>query len=262
MQCPAKAGHFHLQSRSYTDWFFHTLNFIPMFESRDTAIDSSVSYPRLLADIGGTNARFGWQSHEGGGINHVHVLACAEFESLLVAAQTYLQLYNLPTPRCASFGIATPIIGDQVAMTNHHWQFSIHALRQGLKLTRLLLLNDFTALALALTNLTNDDKRQIGGGEVNPNAAIGLIGPGTGLGVSGLLPIGYQNKWIPITGEGGHVSLGASNKLEFALIEQLQKRYGHVSAERVLCGAGLVSLPSHSRQRLMCLIVRIKSPPL
>ncbi len=213
-----------------------------MFESRDTSSSAEAYYPRLLGDIGGTNARFGWQATEGGEITHVQVLACAEFESLLSVINTYLQAQQLPRPACASLGIANPVVGDQVAMTNHHWQFSIHTLRIELGLSKLLVLNDFTALALALTSLSMDSKRQIGGGTANPDAAIGLIGPGTGLGVSGLLPIGYQNKWIPIAGEGGHISLGASNALEFAILERLQKRYGHVSAERILSGSGLVDL--------------------
>jgi glucokinase len=82
----------------------------------------------------------------------------------------------------------------------------------------------------------------VGGGQAAAGAAIGLIGPGTGLGVSGLLPLGYQNKWIPIAGEGGHVSLSATTALEFSVIQQLQKRYGHVSAERIVSGVGLVDL--------------------
>jgi glucokinase len=127
-------------------------------------------------------------------------------------------------------------------MTNHHWKFSVNALREGLGVSRFLLLNDFTALALSLTLLPESQKRQVGSGTVTPNAAIGLIGPGTGLGVSGLFPVGYQNKWIPIAGEGGHVSLTATTAHEFAAIQQLQKRYGHVSAERVISGAGLVDL--------------------
>jgi glucokinase len=213
-----------------------------MFESCDPALANPAPYPRWLGDIGGTNARFGWQASEGAPISHVQVLPCAEHESLLAAAQSYLQQQGLPTPPCAAFGIANPVTGDQVAMTNHHWTFSVSALREGLGLARFLLLNDFTALALSLTQLPPAQKHAVGGGQSAPNAAIGLIGPGTGLGVSGLLPLGYQNKWIPIAGEGGHVSLSASNALEFAALQHLQKRYGHVSAERVISGAGLVDL--------------------
>jgi glucokinase len=200
------------------------------------------AYPRLLGDIGGTNARFGWQALPNSPIERVQVLPCAEHSSLLEAAQTYLRHQAMSAPPCAAFGIANPVTGDQVAMTNHHWKFSVTALREGLGVSRFLLLNDFTALALSLTQLPESSKVQVGGGNAAPNAAIGLIGPGTGLGVSGLFPVGYQNKWMPIAGEGGHVSLTASTQHEFAAIQQLQKRYGHVSAERVISGAGLVDL--------------------
>ena len=213
-----------------------------MFESRDPAVRQFAAYPRLLGDIGGTNARFGWQALANGPIERVQVLPCAEHSSLLEAAQTYLRDQAMSAPPCAAFGIANPVTGDQVAMTNHHWKFSVTALREGLGVSRLLLLNDFTALALSLTQLPESSKVQVGGGNAAPNAAIGLIGPGTGLGVSGLFPVGYQNKWMPIAGEGGHVSLTASTQHEFAAIQQLQKRYGHVSAERVISGAGLVDL--------------------
>lgn len=213
-----------------------------MFESRNPAVTHPEPYPRLLGDIGGTNARFGWQAFEGAIISHVQVLPCADHASLLKAVQSYLQQQGLSAPDCAAFGIANPVTGDQVAMTNHHWRFSVSALRQELGLARFLLLNDFAALALSLTQLQPEHKRAVGGGQADPDAAIGLIGPGTGLGVSGLLPLGYQNKWIPISGEGGHVSLSPANALEFAAIELLRKRYGHVSAERVISGAGLVDL--------------------
>jgi glucokinase len=213
-----------------------------MIESKTATGHALQAYPRLLGDIGGTNARFGWQATEDAPITHVQVLPCAEHESLLDAAQTYLKQQGLKAPPCAAFGIANPVTGDQVAMTNHQWKFSVNALREGLGVSRFLLLNDFTALALSLTLLPDAQKRQVGSGLATANAAIGLIGPGTGLGVSGLFPVGYQNKWIPIAGEGGHVSLTAANEHEFAAIQHLQKRYGHVSAERVISGAGLVDL--------------------
>jgi glucokinase len=213
-----------------------------MVESRNPDAANSAPYPRWLGDIGGTNARFGWQTSEDSAISHVQVLPCAEYVSILDAAQSYLRSQGFPTPPCAAFGIANPVTGDNVAMTNHHWKFSVSALRESLGLARFLLLNDFTALALSLTQLPESQKHAVGGGQAALDAAIGLIGPGTGLGVSGLLPLGYQNKWIPIAGEGGHVSLGATTALEFSVIAQLQKRYGHVSAERIVSGAGLVDL--------------------
>lgn len=213
-----------------------------MYESSQ-ANCQSVSYPRLLGDIGGTHARFGWQSDALSAVVHVQVLPCAAHASLQAAIEFYLAAQNLPPPAWAALGIANPVTGDAVAMTNHHWRFSVSGLRQALGLRRLLLLNDFTALALALPGLEAQNKRLIdpqGTSIERPEATLALLGPGTGLGVSGLVR-GLQ-QWVPISGEGGHVSLAAANAAEFALIEAMQKRYGHVSAERVLSGPGLLDL--------------------
>ncbi|MFO6418721.1 glucokinase [Hylemonella sp. W303a] len=213
-----------------------------MFESISTSATLHAAYPRWLGDIGGTNARFGWQENATSPISHVQVLPCAEHPSLVDAGLAYLQAQGLSAAACAAFGIANPVTGDQIAMTNHHWKFSIEATRVALGLPRLLLLNDFTALALALPDLPREHLRQVGPGVAAPQAAVGLIGAGTGLGVSGLLPLGHQGKWLPIAGEGGHVTLSASNAQEYAVIEHLRVRYGHVSAERILSGPGLVDL--------------------
>ncbi len=197
-------------------------------------------YTGLVGDVGGTNARFGWQDDAGAPITRVQVLPCAEHASLLAAIRTYLADQGLPAPASVAIGIANPVTGDRVHMTNHHWAFSIGELREALGAARMLVVNDFTALALALPRLQPAQKRQVGPGEAVAGAAIGLIGPGTGLGVSGLLPAGAH--YLPIAGEGGHVTLPAGNAREFAVIECLRRRYGHVSAERVLSGAGLVDL--------------------
>ncbi len=219
-----------------------------MFESKSPSSSSlphPAPYPRWLGDIGGTNARFGWQASEGAAITHMQMLVCADYPSLLDAAKAYrgyLVQHGVPIPACAAFGIATAVTGDAVAITNNSWAFSVHALREGLGLARLVLLNDFTALALSLLHLPPEQHQPIGGGVAVPQCAIGLIGPGTGLGVSGLLPVGASNQWVPIAGEGGHVSLSAANPREVEVLAYFQQRYGHASAERVVSGAGLVDL--------------------
>lgn len=210
-----------------------------MFESRANTV--TASYPCVLADIGGTNARFGWLSAADAQITHVEVLPCADYPTLEEAVKTYLTHQGLPHAAAGAFGIANPVTGDALAMTNHHWKLSITQLRLALGWQRLLFVNDFTALALALPLLPEAHRRQHGPGQAVPGAAMALIGPGTGLGVAGLL-MSPQKRWVPISGEGGHVTLSATTALEFSLIQQLQKRYGHVSAERVVCGAGLVDL--------------------
>uniref|UniRef100_UPI000475429C glucokinase n=1 Tax=Ideonella sp. B508-1 TaxID=137716 RepID=UPI000475429C len=156
------------------------------------------------------------------------------------AMRAYLGETALPVPALAAVGIATPVTGDRVQMTNHHWSFSIEALRQALGFERLRVINDFTALALALPHLPAHELRQVGGGAAQPGAAIGLVGAGTGLGVSGLLPLGPR--WLPLAGEGGHVSLPAETPLEAELVAVLRQRYGRVSAERALSGPGLRAL--------------------
>ena len=196
---------------------------------------------RLLADVGGTNARFGWQAAPGAPITDVQVLPCADHATLADAIATYLGRLGRGTPPACGIAIANPVTGDQIRMTNHHWAFSIAALRTQCGFARLQVLNDFTALALSLPLLSPEVLRQVGGGAPVAGAAIGLIGPGTGLGVSGLVPDG-RGGWSPLEGEGGHVTLAGRTPREQAVLEWLDARYGHASGERAVSGQGLVDL--------------------
>lgn len=199
------------------------------------------SYPRLIGDIGGTHARWAWQPHAGSPPQQVQVRACAQFVSLQDSALDYLGTHRLAQPRAAAIGIATPVTGDEVRMTNHPWHFSISGLRRALGVERCLVINDFTALAFALPVLGADDLRAVGRGTAVAGAPIGLLGPGTGLGVSGLLPA-PGGRFVALSGEGGHVTLAATDEREAAVLALLRQRHGHVSAERALSGAGLVNL--------------------
>jgi glucokinase len=197
--------------------------------------------PRLLADIGGTNARLAWQASSDAPIEAIQVFPCARFPTIEAAIQHYLHQLDLDRPCQGAIAIANPVHGDWVQMTNHHWSFSIEALRQALGWQKLVVVNDFTALALALPSLSSSALRQFGGAVPVPRMAMGLLGPGTGLGVSGLVPCG-QAGWLPLQGEGGHVSLAPASRREWQVIEHLADRYGHASAERVISGIGLVAL--------------------
>ena len=209
---------------------------------------SDTSYPRLLADIGGTNARFAWQAGRGEALGRVCTYPCARFDTLLTAIRYYLAEQQLPPPRAGAIGIANPVTGDRVQMTNHHWSFSIEAMRTSLSMSRFLVLNDFTALALSLPLLAPAELRQVGGGVPVANAAVGLIGPGTGLGVSGLwagvsgATGGGAGPALPINGEGGHVTLAPADATEEGVLALLRQRFGHCSAERAVSGPGLVNL--------------------
>jgi len=204
-------------------------------------MSTNALYPRLLGDVGGTNARFGWQSREGAALEHIHVLPCADHADIALAIEAYLARAGVSAPAAACIGIANPVTGDQITMTNHHWSFSIQALQKRLSLQKLKVINDFTALALALLSLPASQRTQLGGQTPCAHSAIALIGPGTGLGVSGLIPHG-DSGWSAIAGEGGHITLAAHTLLEYQVIEHIREQYGHVSAERVLCGQGLVDL--------------------
>lgn len=196
---------------------------------------------RILADIGGTNARFAWQGQALGAIEDIVTLPCARHASLADALQHYLQLLARPAPPGCAIAIANPVLGDEVRMTNHHWSFSIAALKAHFGFRVLRVLNDFTALALALPALAPQELRQVSGGAPVAQAAIGLVGPGTGLGVSGLLPDG-RGGWLPVEGEGGHVTLAACSPREHQVLQWLHARYGHASAERAVCGQGLADI--------------------
>ncbi len=195
------------------------------------------AWPRLVADIGGTNARFALETAPGV-LEDVEVLPCAGFATLEAAMRSYLARVAAHAVSHAAIGIANPVTGDWVQMTNHHWAFSIEATRQALGLASLVVINDFTALALSLPHLPADELVQVGGGEPVAGGPLALIGPGTGLGVSALIP--HAGGYTPLSGEGGHVSFAPFDEREAAVWRFARDRFGHVSAERLLSGPGLV----------------------
>jgi len=201
----------------------------------------SEGYPRLLGDIGGTNARWAWQADRTAPLQDIVVRPCAAHATLYESAADYLSASGHARPAWASIGIATPVTGDEVRMTNQRWAFSITELQRALGLDRLLVINDFTALAMSLAALGPDDVRKVGAGQAVADSPVGLLGPGTGLGVSGMLPA-PGGRWVALSGEGGHVTLAATDDREAAILALLRRRFGHVSAERVLSGSGLVNL--------------------
>lgn len=200
------------------------------------------TYPRLVGDIGGTNARFAWLAAPGAALADIATLPGASYPTLTEALRAYLGGYLRPAPRWCAIGIANPVVGDHVQMTNHHWSFSISAVQRELGLARFLVINDFTALALSLPALQPADLRQVGGGPAVTGAPLALLGAGTGLGVSGLLPADAGHRSIPLNGEGGHVTLPATDEREERVVAVLRRRFGHASAERALSGPGLENL--------------------
>ena len=202
---------------------------------------NSLSALSLLGDIGGTNARFALVHGDGSPITQEVTLPTGQFPDLAAAASSYLQQVGQSGVRQACIAIANPIDCDALKMTNNHWQFSIEATRQTLGLDSLLMLNDWEAMAMAAPALLGSDLEQIGSGEPVPNAPKGLIGPGTGLGVSSLVR-SRQGDWVPIAGEGGHVSMSPTCEREADILRILWRTHPHVSVERVVSGMGLENL--------------------
>ena len=201
----------------------------------------SQSYPRLLGDIGGTNARWAWQDTPGAPLQDISVMGCEASASVYEAAASYLAAHGVRAPQAACIGVATAITGDQISFTNSPWSFSVDLLKQALGVQRCLVINDFTALAMSLPMLAPSDLRPLGGGQAVPGAPMALLGPGTGLGVSGLLT-NARGVCSALSGEGGHVTLAPADDLESEVLRCLRAHHGHVSAERVLSGFGLVNL--------------------
>ena len=192
--------------------------------------------PRLLADIGGTNARFALERAPGQ-LSAVRTLACADYPRFEDAVDTYLAGVGIEV-RHAAIAIANPVDGDAIRMTNHDWAFSTALAARELGLDTLLVVNDFTALAMSLPALTPDETMQVGGGTARAGSVIGLVGAGTGLGVSGLVPA-PGGSWTPLHSEGGHVSFSPADERELAVLRHCWEHYDHVSAERLVSGPGI-----------------------
>lgn len=201
----------------------------------------SVTAPGLIADIGGTNARFALVDPDGLKTVQPLVLACADFPGPAEAALAYLErVMPTKTPDRAAFDVACPVIGDQISLTNHPWSFSIRDVQDRLRLSSLKVVNDFTAVALSVPLLTDADQVTVGGGDPVEDTPIAVLGAGTGLGVSALIP--HSGRWEALATEGGHVTMAAATEREAAVLAWLRGRFGHVSAERVLSGPGIVNL--------------------
>jgi len=195
-----------------------------------------------VADIGGTNARFGWVDGRSEAVQHVRTLSVPDFTDPAAAAQAYLaQLSALlgadfQPPHRAAFAVATAVAGDRIELTNSHWSFSRQQVQTELDLQALLVLNDFEALALSLPRLQPSQWRAHGAAPLH-QGTLAVIGPGTGLGVAGVLQTAAG--WVALASEGGNATLAAGDELEFALLARVRQDFPHVSAERLLSGIGL-----------------------
>lgn len=196
--------------------------------------------PGLIADIGGTNARFALV-YPGEEPHHPMVLSCADHAGPAEAALAYLnRIAPGRRPQRAAFAIAGPVGGDMVAMTNHVWRFSIAETGERIGADSLDVVNDFTAVALSVPLLRPEHLVSAGGGPAVAKTPIAVLGPGTGLGVSALVP--QDDGFSALATEGGHATMAPADERESEVLSWLRGLYDHVSVERVLSGPGLVNL--------------------
>lgn len=205
---------------------------------------SLTSAPILVADIGGTNARFALtRAGTPPPLDALHQVATADHASLASALHDYLAASGA-RPARAVLAVASAVTGDAVKITNNPWAFSIRALADELGMA-VEVINDFTAMASVLPALQPADLQAIGsalpaGRETASRRCYAVVGPGTGLGVGGV--IAQDGRSVVIESEGGHVSFAPTNPYEIELLRVLLLRFGRVSAERLISGTGLVNL--------------------
>lgn len=194
----------------------------------------------LVADIGGTHARFAISDIDEMTITNFAMFSCSMFTSLQSAIEAYMR--SVPhRPSMAGFAIAGPVTDERLSLTNLAWSFTRGDLKRAARVEHLHVVNDFEALALSLPYLTAHDLQKIGGGEAVRNGAMVVLGPGSGLGVAGIVSA-PSGGWVAVPGEGGHVSFPVENAEELRIVGEIRNGEGHLSAERLISGPGLARL--------------------
>ena len=197
-----------------------------------------MSKASFVSDVGGTNIRLALI--EDNEICAIRKYLCADFETINDAIEQFRLDSGLSGFINGCIAIASPINGDQVSMVNHTWSFSKKALARQLQTDDLLVINDFTAVAFSLPELTGQQLVKLGQGSPDPNGNIAVFGPGTGLGVEHLThtPAGWQT----LNGEGGHVDFAPNDDIDLHIWRYIKNQYGRVATEEVLSGRGLVNI--------------------
>ncbi|TMO01478.1 glucokinase [Pseudoalteromonas sp. S558] len=210
------------------------------------SLHSSTQFdPILVADVGGTNARFALitsfdDSKNQFTIEHNNTFPSADFGSLEKALTLYLSTVSHIKPTRACLAVAGPIKAGQVHLTNLGWHFSVNEFKQHFEFEQLEVINDFAAFAYASPYLDPQQNVTIKTGQADENANIGVMGPGTGFGAACLVRTSHSTSVL--SSEGGHISLAAVNELDVLLINELRKEHPHVSVETVFSGPGITHL--------------------
>jgi glucokinase len=202
--------------------------------------ESVLQFPILIGDIGGTNARFAILLDSYAEPKQFPIVQTADFATIDDAIQTAILDRTSVQPRSAVLAVAGPVDGDEIELTNCPWVVRPRVMIENLGLRDVVVLNDFEAQALAVVALGEEHMEKIGPGTPEPTAGRVVLGPGTGLGVAGL--IHACHRWIPVPGEGGHMDIGPRTPRDFQVFPHLEPIEGRISGEQLLCGRGLVNI--------------------
>jgi glucokinase len=204
----------------------------------------SGAFPLLVADIGGTNARFAWMANAYAPLTQIETLACEQYATPQDAVMAYLKTYQRDTrPVRAALAIASAITAGPIKVTNSHWVLERNTFARATGIPAVDVFNDFEAIALVLPFLTAQDYQLVGSTRPVADEAMAVIGPGTGLGVGGIVPVrGQPGVWQVVCGEGGHMTLSGATNYQNDILRVAREALPHVSAERLVSGIGLPTL--------------------
>lgn len=234
--------------------------FICIKDQRSDCINERMhNAPILIADIGGTNARFALADDSTQHFSSTQTLQAVEFEKLTDAIDTYLSAHSIKQVKAMCLAAAGPIINGGVKFPNSHWQVDSLDLKAKYNIEHAYLLNDWEAIAYSLTKLTGADLKNIGGEWqtiATESFTVAALGPGSGLGSSGL--INTKGSLTPIIAEGGHVGFAPENKQQVDILNYLHKKFDdRISRERLLSGPGIVNI-----HEALCEINNVENPGL
>lgn len=204
------------------------------------AHEARLAFPILVGDVGGTNARFAVVDSPSRDAGPPQIVQTADFPTIDAAIRAAVIEGTGARPRSAVIAIAGPVDGDAIPLTNCPWVVRPRAMFDSLGLSDVVVLNDFEAQALAVLALGAEHLEKIGGGEPEEAASKVVLGPGTGLGVAGL--VHARGLWIPVPGEGGHMDIGPRTERDRQVFPHLETIEGRISGEQILCGRGLVNM--------------------
>ncbi len=198
----------------------------------------------LIADIGGTNARFALAKHDTVGFEKPKTLKCADFSTATDAIRHYLESVSATEPDAICLAAAGPIIDESIIVTNNHWTLSATELRSGFDVQDVRLLNDFEAISRSIPHIEAQYLEPVGSAsqQVLPEDrfSVAIVGPGTGFGTGGLYKRdGHLNV---VVGEGGHMGFAPKSKVQIEILEVLRDKYDRVCVERLLSGSGIENI--------------------